>query len=383
MDTLFDYLQWMGDFPLAATGVREADALVLGLLSYFDLTPLFQSEDETHTLRECLNMIEADQVKVMVNSKGQDYVGFLRMAAESERFGALTMSRYIDVLLNDPPVQFAAVRFQDDTDLSFLVYRGTDQSLAGWEEDFMISFTRTRAQTQAQAYANAYVENGKRNYLIGHSKGGNEALFAAANLRDNKWDAVEHVYILDGPGLCPEVLDMSGMARVNEKATHIVPVFSIVGKLFAAKLDDTRIVQSSGSGFQQHSLITWGIDHGKPAYAEENDPTSVWLNAAVDGWIGDVAQEDRATLVSDLFEALAAGGAESLDDLSAGGLGGLEPVLKRMKSSSETTRKLLGELPKYAVKHGIETLRSKFTSDGESDDKQEKAEPIGAEPLKA
>ncbi len=372
MDTLFDYLQWMGDFPIAATGLREADTLVLGLLSYFDLAPMFRDEDDTHTLRECLDLLEADQVKVMVNTKGQDYLGFLRLAAESERFGRLRMSHYIDVLLNDPPVQFAAVRFQDDTDLSFLVYRGTDQSLAGWEEDFMISFTRTRAQTQAQAYANAYVENGKRNYLIGHSKGGNEALFAAVNLRDSKWDAVEHVYILDGPGLCPEVLDMSGMIRVNAKATQIVPTFSIVGKLFAAKLDDTRIVQSSASGFQQHSLITWGIDHGKLAAAEENDPTSRWLNAAVDSWIGNVEQADRATLVNDLFESLAAGGADSLDDLAAGGLGGLEPVLKRMKSSSETTRKVLGELPKYAVKQTIENLRSKFTA-GEPDGKPEPA----------
>ena len=378
METLFDYLKWMGEFPLSATGVREADALVLGLLSYFDLTALFANEDDTHTLRECLPLVDADQVKVMVNAKGQDYLGFLRQAAESERFGALTMSHYVDVLLSDPPVQFAAVRFQDDTDLSFLVYRGTDQSLAGWEEDFMISFTRTRAQTQAQAYANAFVDPGRRNFLIGHSKGGNEALFAAANLRDSKWEAVEHVYILDRPGLCPEVLDMSGMTRVNERATQIVPVFSIVGKLFAAELDDTRIVQSSASGFQQHSLITWGLDHGKLALAEENDPTSRWLNAAVDGWIGNVEQADRATLVDDLFEALAAGGAESLDDLSAGGLGGLEPVLKRMRLSSDTTRKLLGELPKYAVKQTIETLRSRFTPE----DKPE-AEPLEpAEPVK-
>lgn len=367
METLFDYLKWMGDFPMSATGVREADALVLGVLSYFDLTPLFAAEDETHTLRECLNMIEADRVRVMVNPKGQDYIGFLRMAAESERFGALEMSHYVDVLLNDPPVQFSAVRFRDDTDLSFLVYRGTDQSLAGWEEDFMISFTRTRAQTQAQAYANAFVEAGRRNFLIGHSKGGNAALFAAANLRDSKWDAVEHVYILDGPGLCPEVADLSGMERVNEKATHIVPVFSVVGKLFAAKLDDTRIVQSSVSGFQQHSLITWGIDHGKPAYAEENDPTSRWLNSAVDSWIGSVEQADRATLVQDLFEALAAGGADSLDDLAAGGLGGLEPVLKRMKLSSDTTRKLLSELPKHAVKQTIESLRDKFAPEEKPD----------------
>ena len=43
-----------------------------------------------------------------------------------------------------------------------------------------------------------------------------------------------------------------------------------------------------------------------------------------------------------------------------------------MKSSSETTRKVLGELPKYAVKQTIENLRSKFTA-GEPDGKPEPA----------
>ena len=41
MDKLADYIQWMGDFPVEATGFRDADALVLSALSYFDLTPLF------------------------------------------------------------------------------------------------------------------------------------------------------------------------------------------------------------------------------------------------------------------------------------------------------------------------------------------------------
>ena len=32
MDNLFDYLKWMGDFPIEATGLLEADAMVFGVL---------------------------------------------------------------------------------------------------------------------------------------------------------------------------------------------------------------------------------------------------------------------------------------------------------------------------------------------------------------
>lgn len=360
METLFDYLRWMGDFPIEATGFREPDALVLGVLSYYDLGPVFDGGEGEHTVRDCLRLLDGDRFKVTISAKGQDYEGFLRLAAESKRFGALRMTDYVDVLLNDPPVQFSAVSFHDEAGRSFLVYRGTDTSLAGWKEDFMISFTRTRAQTQALAYANAHVDPARRCWLIGHSKGGNEALFAAANLRDAKWDAVEHVYILDGPGLCPEVLDTSGMARVDEKATHIVPEFSIVGKLFTPEITDTRIVRSSASGFQQHSLITWGIDHGKLAAAAENDPTALWANATVDGWIDGMTMEQRVVLVDDLFDALGAGGAEHLDELEDGGLAGVDKVLRRLRASSDTTHKLLAELPRHAMKQSIQNLREKL-----------------------
>lgn len=373
MESLLDYVRWMEDFPISATGVREADALVLGALSYFDLTPIF-ADGEEHHVRDCQQMLENETARVMLTVKDDSYTQLLEAAAQSRRFGDLRMTDYVDVLLNDPPVQFAAVSFHDDAGNTFLVYRGTDTSLAGWKEDFMISFTRTRAQSQALAYANAHVDPDRHCYLIGHSKGGNEAIFAAANLRDAKWDAVEHIYVLDGPGLCPEVLDTSGMARVNEKATHIVPTFSIVGKLFAADIDDTRIVESSASGFQQHSLISWGIDHGKLALAQANDPTSLFVNATVDGWIDGMGMEERVVLVNDLFDALAAGGAEHLDQLDDGGLAGLEKMLRRLRSSSETTRKLMAELPKQAFKQSVQNLKEKLA-------REEKEEAASAEPV--
>ena len=375
METLLDYVRWMEDFPISLTGFREADALVLGVLSYFDLSPVFADREEA-CVRDCLQMIENDTLKVMLTVKDDSYTQLLDAAANSRRFGDLRMTDYVDVLLNDPPVQFAAVSFHDDANNTFLVFRGTDTSLAGWKEDFMISFTRTRAQSQALAYANAHVDPSRRCYLIGHSKGGNEALFAAANLRDAKWDAVEHIFILDGPGLCPEVLDTSGMARVNEKATHIVPTFSIVGKLFAADITDTRIVASSASGFQQHSLATWGIDHGKLAIAEANDPTSLFVNATVDGWIDGMSMDERVVLVDDLFDALAASGAEHLDQLDDGGLAGLEKMLRRLRASNDSTKKLMAELPKQAFRQSLQNLKEKLARE---EKEEAPAEPAPAE----
>ena len=60
-----------------------------------------------------------------------------------------------------------------------MVYRGTDLNLVGWKEDFMLSYaTPVPAQTAALAYlkkAAGYTEGPL--FLVGHSKGGNLALY--------------------------------------------------------------------------------------------------------------------------------------------------------------------------------------------------------------
>ena len=370
MDTLLDYIQWMGDFPLSATGFREADALVLCMLSYYDLSPVFDGAEGDVYVRDCLRLLRDDQFRVLVAGKDTAYARFLELAASSRRFGDLRMSDYVDVLLDDPPLQFAAVCFHGEHGCSFLAYRGTDNSLVGGEEDFMISFTRTRAQAQALAYAETHITPDRRWYMGGHTKGGNLVLYAANSLSEAKWRVVQRAFILDGPGLCPEVMDLTAMERIDAKATHIVPRFSVVGKLFAPQITDTRIIQSGASGFMQHSLITWGIDHGKLALADAHDPTSLWINATVDGWLDGISQADRVALVKDLFDALSAGGAQSLDALDEGGVEGLNAILRRLKDSSEVTRKSFADLPRQAWKQALLNLRRK-----PKEEKAEREEP--------
>ena len=357
MDKLVDYIRWMGDFPISATGLRDVDAVILCALSYFDFSPLFSAGGESYRVRDCQQMIENDSVKVLITGGDKGYPELLALAAASRRFGELTMSDYRDIYRQDPPLQFSALCFHDDSDFSFLAYRGTDSSLAGWEEDFRISFTRTEAQEMALRYANEHIRPGRRWYMGGHSKGSNLALYAACLLDEEKWAAVEHLYLLDGPGFCPEVMKLSLVDRIDSKTTRIVPRFCIVGNLFAPKIHDTRIIQSAASGFMQHSIITWEVDHGGLALAENFDPIGKVTSEALDEWISDINQEDRTVLVMDLFETLAAGGAEMLEEIRIGDRNGMEAIIRRLGDSSESTKKMLIELPKYARRARLEKLR--------------------------
>lgn len=353
MDTILDYIRWRGDIPFSVDGLREADALVLCMLSYYDIKPMWADQEGPIRLRDCRKLLDAGPVPVLLVGRDKGYQEIFAQAVASRRFGELLISDYVDTVRDDPPLQFAALCFHDESGISFLAYRGTDDSLAGWEEDFMIGFTRTEAQELALRYADAHLLTGRRWYMGGHSKGGNLALYVASSLQQPVLDRLERIFILDGPGLCGEVMDTSGVERIDSRCTRIIPYFSVIGKLFEPQITDSRIVRSNASGMAQHSLATWGIDHGALDQCAENDPRSRWINATVGEWIDDIPQEERVVFVRELFDSLAANGARTLDELDEAGVGGFENILRSLYTSSEITRRTISNLPRQAVSQAV------------------------------
>ena len=335
MDRLADYVQWMEDFPIEATGLRDADALVLCALSYFDLSPLFKGRRKTARIRDCVEPLERGELRVAVTGGVEGFLELLREAAVSKRFGELRVTNYVDILQQDPPLQFSAVCFHGKN-WSFLAFRGTDSTLAGWKEDFQISVARTRAQELAFEYAEKHLTGKQKWYIGGHSKGGNLALYAACMLSPEQWDKVERMYLLDGPGFCPDVLNPDNM---------------------------TRIIKSFAHGFMQHAIDTWGVDHGKLALAEESDAASLWIHDLMDDWIRDLTQEERIQLIEDLFDALAAGGAATLSEIDLETREGREAILKSLREMSASTKHSLSDLPKYAMRAGVEGIREKIAEE--------------------
>ena len=359
MDTLEDYILWMGDYPFSIIPMRDADALVLCLLSYIDFRPAFTAEKPRARLEELGSVIPSDQAEVMVAGDKAAYSRIYELAARSKRFGELTVSDYTDVRSMEPPLQFSTVCFHAH-DWSFLTYRGTDNSFSGWKEDFMISFTRTEAQTMAAKTAEAVITPNRKWYMGGHSKGSNETLYAACMLSDEKWRQIDRLFLLDGPGLCAEVCDLSSIERVNTKAVRIIPEYCVIGKLFEPQILDTRIVRSFASGVLQHGLATWGIDHGKPAYTEKNDPQSIWLSEVVNQWINEIEQDERPLFVDELFDALSSGGAMTTDDFLQNEWENWDALVKQLKVSSDVTKRTISNLPKKAIQFQLDQLRERL-----------------------
>lgn len=365
MDTLEDYILWMGDYPFTSVGMQEADALVLCLLSYIDFRPAFTAGRSRISLNEIQSEIPSERLEVMITGHRDTYRRICELAARSKRFGELTLSDCIDVRSTEPPLQFSSLCFHAQ-DWSFLAYRGTDNSFSGWKEDFMISFTRTEAQSLAVEAAQAVITPDRKWYLGGHSKGGNEVLYAACMLSEEAWRQVERVFLLDGPGLCSEVCDLSRMKRIEDRTTRILPEYCVIGKLFEPQIQDTRIVRSSAYGISQHGIATWGIDHGKLAYAEKNDPQSVWLSEVVNLWINGIGQEERPLFVNELFDALSSGGAMTVDEFGKNGWENMDSLIRQLMASSNTTKRTLSNLPKKAFQFELGQLKAAYEAEIES-----------------
>lgn len=340
MEKLTDYIRWIGDLDFRVFPFRDADAVILANISYFDLSPVFSDGKTDHTVADCLPMIEAGEAKLMITGGDLGNHDLFASAARSARFGSLRISDYEDVLRTDPPLQFSAVTFHAP-DFSVIAYRGTDASIAGWREDCMISFTRTEAQELSLKYAERVINEGEW-YITGHSKGANQAQYAACMLPDEQWEKVKHVWLLDGPGFCPEVMDPRLDQRIDAKTTRIIPEYDVVGMLFEPKITDTKIVYSSLSGITQHALCSWMVDCGSLAAAEKNSPGSMRLNRLMNDWIESIPQSDRTVFINELFDVLCADGSESLEELD---MDRLQSVLIRLTGISPTTRKALAKLP--------------------------------------
>ena len=261
--TLLDYIKWIGDIDFDTMPFREADALVLCLASYFEILPLFAEGRNSARFSECAALLDAGRARLMITGGDMGNEGIFRAAAESKRFGELEITDYVDKLMTDPPLQYATMCFRYKGKFAFIAFRGTDSSLAGWEENFMISFTRTTAQNLAAEHVSMLIEPGCEWYIGGHSKGGNLALTAACVLDDAQLALVKRIFVLDGPGLCPEVFDEKLIQRIDSQTTRIIPEYDVIGKLFEPRITDTRIVKSYRTGIEQHSLASWMVDHGQ------------------------------------------------------------------------------------------------------------------------
>ncbi len=375
MSNLLDYLAWRGDLPLERDPFNSVDALLLACLSYVNLENVVPSPGKGKiTMEEAASRFfglhseeELEQDKSFIRFAPS----MLKALSGSERFKNAYLRNYVNDTDISREIQFAAVEIVTSDGVSFISYRGTDDTIIGWKEDFNLSFMTVPAEAESVSYLQRV--SGESTGMIrtgGHSKGGHLAVYAAAAVDSGIRSRIETIYNFDGPGFNRDAMESENFRSIRQRIVKVIPASSIVGRLLNNSTEPL-IVKSSETGIMQHNPLSWQLEGKRFETCGFTDMISDLFDDTMTRWIDEMSFEQRKVFVDELFSVFEASGCTNLSMLTRVGVRGTKAMLERMKQirgdSGEKVRELvkmffinLNVLKDNVVKEKIEERKERL-----------------------
>lgn len=314
------------------TGVRTDDNVNSPTTDAGDTTPAMNSAGEASSSADSpAATASATSAANGKTSNANRSRRFYELIKRNPRFAVTRMSATEERFDQTEQTQYAAMTFQLPDGTLVISFRGTDDSLIGWREDFNMAYTYP---VPAQMQAADYVEKiGKlwpnaRIILTGHSKGGNIAIYAAMNVHDQVKDRIAHVYAFDSPGFMHAVVSSYEYGTIAERVTKLVPEQSIIGMLMESNPNEHQVVvKSNAEGVMQHYCYSWLMDGDKFQTLPELSESSQTFHKSLNEWLNGMTQRQRKKGVEALFRVLSAGGHSSMTQLRNEGVRALPSLL--------------------------------------------------------
>ena len=263
----------------------------------------------------------------------------------SKRFAGLHLSNYRSVLDKEVEKQFAAMIFSlPELDYHQLVFRGTDDSVIGWKEDFQLTYSREiPAHRSAMTFLEDHLPNlSGRITVSGHSKGGNLALYSAVQSSTALREKIAELLLLDSPGLMKSLLEKPSYQELKSRMTVIRPQDSVVGVMLYWDRP-AQLVAAEGIGFAQHNVLTWEVDLAANDFVYEDQPTelSQRLEETFQEWIETLPKQQLKQGFDLVFDTILDSGIESLDDIGIQALPQIGQMLQEFGNLSDKQKKVL------------------------------------------
>ena len=358
--TIVDYVQSYGEYNFWRQSPTIVDGLVLATICYADLevTPFGKINNFNCTISELGQLVNVDDIsRLMWNRVRGERL--LSLAADSKRFGDVLIHDYRHDINADVQKQFTAVTFSLNTDVGYIdviAFQGTDDTLTGWKEDLNMSFTR---HVPAQLAAVDYVErvanlSNNKLVLVGHSKGGNLAVYAA--MKCPRWTKkrIMHVYDYDGPGFLPGTFSALEKVGVAGKVIKVIPENAFFGLLLDDDPYRRLIVQSDGRSIFQHDPLTWLIDEaGNLKLAKDISLSSKLTIRTIRRWLMNLSMEQRREFVEGLYRAIAKTRQTTVPGLKHYLATHFSEVVKNIRDGDPAVRQVIVDTLKLFIRSSI------------------------------
>ena len=352
MSTIFDYLKEVTYDSIYDRPFKELDVLALTELTYLPFGHIVPQGDTTGIpvrLSDAMELIDRTTDFIVSNQ----HLQLVDELASSKRFKNIKLLNYVDEYDPDVQKQFAAMTYRLSLDTYLVVFRGTDDTLIGWKEDFHMTYMdHVPAQKRAASYLQHVMkEFPKGRFLVaGHSKGGNLATYACSYLPDSLFERVDAIYSYDAPGLNKAIIETEGYQRTSPNIRRFVPQGSIVGMMLEVP-EPTTIVKSSALGsFAQHDAFTWEIKDYSFVTVSETSPDSQQTDLTLKQWVRETSADERKKFFDTFFGIFLDAGITSINDLTdLKQLAKAKEILQNAQDLDPTEREMLERLAKQLI----------------------------------
>ncbi len=348
-DTLHAYLKEYGDVPFSERPMNDVDSLALCQLAYlkFDgMVPGVERNERSVTLEELAKHPDRDRLFADERFEKDNRELFGGMLS-GRRFRNLKLNCYINIVEKERETQFSAVTYILEDNTIYVAFRGTDETIVGWKEDFNMGFLfPVPGQALSMQYLNTVTEKFTNPFYVGgHSKGGNFAVYSAMKCAPCVQERILKVYSMDGPGFRSGILEECGYERIADRVVKLLPHSSMVGMLFEW---DTRyrVVESRSFGLAQHNPFNWKVKDGEFVMAEDIYERARLVKNTVNEWIISLDEEQIRLFVDTLYQVISASEADDLISITADWKRSMLAVVAALKEVDDDTAKVLQEVIK-------------------------------------
>ncbi|MBQ6566432.1 MAG: DUF2974 domain-containing protein [Treponema sp.] len=319
---LFDYVRDYGDISFEEEGINELDGAIFSMLSYinFEGTAAELNRDGV-SLRELSDRFFSAEFRYSIRNENWDIwqssIRMLETAAKYKRYAGIKVKGYVSLLDEVAATQFSATIFSLTPSLHFIAFRGTDTSVAGWRDNFLMTCEN---QTSTQMLALEYMERWAPRlpgtiHTGGHSKGANLAIFAAAKVDPEIQDRIELIWNYEGPGFSrnPEMLER--IKAIDKRIRTYIPETSLVGVVMRSFSSYTA-VKSENKLFLQHDIFSWYVNGKEFETVEDTSRTSRIFDSAMNETIANLSDAQFRIIINALFDSMEDAGIHNVQDIA-------------------------------------------------------------------
>ena len=335
-----EYLDEYGNKTFAEQPFNEVDSLIFAELAYLNWDRFVGFSAPEKSLCD-LSVHKKELIDCVYVPK--DNLALIKSAATSARFHNIKVGWFESHYDEETTVQFAAVTFKLEDGTAVVAFRGTDESIVGWKEDFNMAFlSEIPAQGLAVEYLNKVAAKEKHTLIVcGHSKGGNLAVYASVFSKQDVKNRIQAIYNHDGPGFHENIFTKQEYIELQDKIYKFVPHDSLIGVLLE-HTKDFNVVQCKSANIVQHIPFTWQVKDETCFHAKRSTTVgSKMVDKAMSDFVDGMDLDQRKSFVNGMFAVIEGSGAKYLYELRTAPLSRLNGMRKAYSALTGDEKKLM------------------------------------------